>query len=117
MKNRLAVLFLVLVSITFQPARLRAQESQSGHGQPEPPMAGIHWAKGQGPAGAGGAGSSPNMTSHGGPIMFTTETKAIFWGLNWNNSSFVSDKIDGLDSFYFGIGYSAYAVTSNDYTD
>ena len=121
MKNR--VIFLVLtfvVLMTFKSVALLAQEIQSGHGQPEPPMAGVHWAKGQTPdhgAKAGGSGSSPNLSLHGGNIMFTAQTTAIFWGQNWGNATFIGDKISGLDTFYSDIGYSAYARTSDEYTD
>jgi len=49
--------------------------------------------------------------------MFTAQTTAIFWGQNWSNSTFVGDKVTGLGVFYNGIGYSAYADTSDEYTD
>ncbi len=68
MKNR--VIFLVLtfvVLMTVESVALLAQDIQSGHGRPEPPMAGIHWAKGQAPhhgAKAGGAGNSDLYGPH-----------------------------------------------------
>src|SRR4051812_7893722 len=49
------------------------------------------------PAG-GGRVSSPVMTSHGGTVLITNKTQAIFWG-NWSNPG---DKIDGVDSFFQG---------------
>ena len=57
-----------------------------------------------------------NMTYHGGVIMPTVVTKAIFWGQSWANSSFVGDKITGIDSFYSGFGGSNYAQISDEYT-
>ena len=57
------------------------------------------------------------MSYHGGKILTSTVTRAIFWGPSWNNSAFVGDKIGGLDSFYNGFGGSNYAVTSTEYTD
>src|SRR5205807_918073 len=93
-----------------------AQDSQDGKGKPEPPAV-VHWAKGQAPDHGAKAKSSPNMSWHGGNIIFTTQTTAIFWGPNWNNTAFKGDKIGGLDAFYRGIGYSTYARTSDEYTD
>jgi hypothetical protein len=43
-------------------------------------------------------------------------TKAIFWGPSWTNSTFVGDKIDGLDSWYTGFNGSRYAMTSDEYS-
>ena len=85
MKSCVMFLILMLVGIMpFQPVSLSAQDVRSGHGNPEPPMAGIQWARGHAPdhsAHAGGASSSsPNLIWHGGNIMFTTETTSIFWG-------------------------------------
>src|SRR5438477_12362331 len=101
MKNR--VVFLVLtfaVLMTFESVVLFAEDIQSGHGQAEPPMARIQWARGEAPGHTATTSSSPNLTWHGGNIMFTAQTTAIFWGKNWNNSTFRGDKISGLDSFY-----------------
>ncbi len=56
------------------------------------------------------------MTYHGGVIMPTAITKTIFWGPSWTNSSFVGDKITGLDSFYTGFSTSNYSKTSDEYT-
>jgi hypothetical protein len=60
--------------------------------------------------------SSALMTFHGGSILTTSSTHAIFWGANWSNSSFVGDKISGLSDFYNGFGGSNYAGTSTEYT-
>lgn len=80
----------------------------------EPPMRGIHWIRGF--AHGHGGGGSPLMTWHGGDIMTTAATQSIFWGTNWANSSFVGDKITGLDTWYSGFGSSHYSATSNEYT-
>jgi hypothetical protein len=67
---------------------------------------------------AGGArSSSPLLIDHNGPILKTTSAGAIFWGPSWGNSAFVGDKIAGLDSWYQGVTSSAYARTSDEYTD
>ena len=81
--------------------------------KPEPPMRGIHWARGHQPP---AAQANPDMTWHGGNILTSTQTAAIFWGTNWGNSSFVSDKITGLDSWYNGVGGSTYGATADEYT-
>src|SRR3954452_3257240 len=73
--------------------------------QKAPPMLGIHWAKDFQPnaraaeeakeAKPARPRSSPNMTFHGGVIMTTTNSKAIFWGTSWANYS--GDKMSGID--------------------
>lgn len=78
----------------------------------EPPMLGIHWAKGY--AHSGAATTSPNMTFHGGTVMVSTSAASIFWGTSWATSP--GDKISGMDSWYSGFGGSNYAVTSDEYT-
>jgi hypothetical protein len=80
-----------------------------GQGAHEPPMLGVHYAKGS----KGGGGGSPDMTSHGGPIMTSSVTAAIFWGAGWASPG---DKISGMDSWYKGFGGSAYAGASTEYT-
>jgi len=92
--------------------------------QKEPPMLGIHWARDFQPnARANEAAkeakparprSSPDMTFHGGVIMPSSNTKAIFWGTSWANYS--GDKITGIDSFYTGFSGSNYAKTSDEYS-
>jgi hypothetical protein len=57
-----------------------------------------------------------NMTYHGGKILPTVQTKAIFWGPSWANSTFVGDKISGIDSWYSGFSGSNYAKTVDEYT-
>ena len=84
---------------------------------PEPPMMGIHWARGANAAGTHGGTSSPQMTFHGGNVMYTSTTAPIYWGVSWGNASFVGDKMTGLQSFYQGEGGSSYAGTADEYTD
>jgi hypothetical protein len=94
---------------------LLALDPKDGHGKPEPPMAGTHWARGNAPhTTAGRGGRSPNMSWHNGPNMKTAEVTAIFWGSSWSETS---DKVTGMDSFYSGITGSPYATTSNEYYD
>jgi len=87
-------------------------DSVNGQGANEPPMLGIHWAKGQG----GNAGSSPDMTWHGGTVLPATVTAAIFWGANWQDATFTADKVSGLDTWYNGFGNSNYAKTNVEYS-
>ncbi|HEU0054825.1 MAG TPA: hypothetical protein VFQ39_16685, partial [Longimicrobium sp.] len=81
-------------------------------GRREPPMLGIHWARGQGQP----APSSPLMTWHQGEILTTTAVQPIFWGTSWSNPTFVGQKITGLADFYSGVGGSRYAGTNTEYT-
>ena len=80
----------------------------------DPPMRGIHWARGHQSAKAGGG--NPDLIWHGGNIMETAQTAAIFWGSKWSNPSFTSDKITGLDSWYRGVGGTKYASSVDEYT-
>jgi hypothetical protein len=77
-----------------------------------PPMLGIHWAR-EHAASHARPTRSPLMTYHGGKIMKTATTQAIFWGPSWSNPG---DKITGIDLFYAGHGGSNYAKTSEEYT-
>jgi hypothetical protein len=92
------------------------RQDLSGTNGNEPPMLGIHWARGQDPFTRVdfGARRTANMTYHGGKIMPTAVTKAIFWGTSWPNYS--GDEITGIDSFYVGFSGSNYAKTSDEYT-
>jgi hypothetical protein len=110
-------LWMIVVLFAVQSVTLLAQDAQSSQRDPEPPMAGIHWAKGQTHPAAAKTAGSPDMTWHGGPIMPTAATVAIFWGTRWSDATFTGDKVSGLDSFYTGMGLSKYANTCNEYTD
>jgi hypothetical protein len=57
---------------------------------------------------------SANMTYHGGKIMPTAVSTAIFWGTSW--ATYTGDEITGTDEFYTGFSNSSYAKTSDEYT-
>src|SRR5258708_22980453 len=80
---------------------------------PDPPMLGLHWGRDFNPSPRASAKprSSPDMTYHGGKIMITAVTQAIFWGTSWSDGTFVADKVTGLDSWYTGFSNSNYAGT------
>jgi hypothetical protein len=113
------LLFLLVSFAVFSFGQTRdSQESNrqdltAVNGQHEAPMLGIHWARGFNPAVRALKGNNPDMTYHGGVIMPSTASEAIFWGPRWSNSSFVGDKITGLDSWYAGFSNSNYAKTSD----
>ncbi len=104
-----------VIVIAFGSIAILGLDSQTDHGKGEPKGAAIHWAKGQAPGQSGRGGKSPNLTYHGGPVMQTTRSKAIFWGTSW--ASYSGDKISGVDSFYAGLGASTYAGTTNEFAD
>jgi hypothetical protein len=111
------VLFLVPFCAFGQSADKAEVQDLSLKG--EPPMLGIHWSRDFNPSSrahdAGhGARRNPNMTFHGGIIMTTALTEAIFWGTSW--STYSGDKITGMESWYTGFGGSDYAKTSDEYT-
>lgn len=86
-----------------------------------PAIRGIHWSREahaarQHEARVSGARTrSPLMTNHGGRIMPSAVTKAIFWGPSWSNAGFAGDKITGLDAWYTGHSLSNYAKTVDEY--
>jgi hypothetical protein len=73
--------------------------------------------------GAHGAGNphknrNAQLVYHGGTVMTSgASVQSIFWGSSWSNTTFAGDKISGLDSFYSGVGGTAYAGTNTEYTD
>jgi len=97
---------------------------------PEPPMLGPHFARGERSDavkarhhhdhGANVAPdttvTSPDVIWHNGPVLPASTTTTIFWGKKWAKSSFVADKISGLDSWYEGFAGSTYAATADEYT-
>jgi hypothetical protein len=70
-----------------------------------------HLFHGRGDAGHSGGGGSPLMTSHGGTVLTSNKTMAIFWG-DWTNPG---DKVTGVDSFFQGWGGSHMAGDSTEY--
>jgi hypothetical protein len=127
MKNRIFLASILIGSMVFGSATLFAQDAIDGHGSQEPPMAGVHWAKGEnngqgngqpdgngnGNAGFGGGGVKL-LQYHGGPVQHGTSVTPIFWGPGWSTPG---DKIVGLTAFYNGVGGSSYAATNTEYTD
>lgn len=98
----------------FASISLFGQDAQSGHGAPEPPMAGIQWARGQGPSNHARPSSSPDLLYHGGPVQHGVYVQPIFWGSTWSSEA---PKISDMDTFYSGVGGSSYAKTNTEYTD
>jgi len=81
------------------------------------PQAGTVWERGLETAAAHSAHvSSPNLIYHGGPVhTASTGVHAIFWGTSWASSP--GDRINGMSTFYGGVGNTAYLGTNSEYTD
>jgi len=120
MKKGNAMRKLLLVSLVLQSfVGLAFASDNDSSNASEPEMLGIHWtheAQKIHQAAAGRASKSPNMTYHGGKIMPTAVMQTIFWGPSWANSTFIGDKIAGLESWYVGHSNSNYAKTVDEYT-
>jgi hypothetical protein len=129
MKKYLAAVAILSIALSASGQALSQPESGaedlSKPAGVEPPMLGIHWARGfepnflakhaqKGPAGVHGRKTSVNMLWHNGEILTTAVTESIFWGTSWGTYS--GDKISGLDLWYDGFGGSNYAKTSDEYT-
>jgi hypothetical protein len=61
-----------------------------------------------------GGGGSVLMTAHGGTVLTSNQTVAIFWGTSWPSST--SDIVGGIDSFFGGWGGSHMAGDSTEYS-
>ncbi|HEY6035592.1 MAG TPA: hypothetical protein VIV58_15065 [Kofleriaceae bacterium] len=85
-----------------------ATGEQGLHGAPEH----LQFAK-DAHGGGGGGGGSPLMTAHGGTVLTSNTTHAIFWGTSWSTNP--GDKITGMDAFFSGFGGSTYAKASTEY--
>lgn len=100
-----------------QPDRSPVEDLSWPNGK-EPPLLGIHWARGFNPnsnASINGAGSDyPLMDYHGGKIMTTANITAIFWGKGW--ATYTGDEFVGMDDWYTGFSNSYYAAASDEYT-
>ena len=66
---------------------------------------------------AGGGGKLYPLLWHNGVVKHSTTVVPVFWGSRWSSSSFVGDKVSGLDSLYKGIGNTAYLRTNGEYYD
>jgi hypothetical protein len=111
------LLFAALLAVPGVASASAADQPEDLNVKNRPPILGIHWARGEAPASLARPRRSPNMTYHGGKIMPTAVSKAIFWGPSWAKSTFVGDKITGLDAWYTGHDNSNYARTVDEYTD
>lgn len=58
-----------------------------------------------------------NLLWHNGPVMHSTTVVPVYWGTRWGNSSFVGDKISGLDTIYSRVGGTGYSRTNGEYYD
>jgi hypothetical protein len=98
---------------------LNAQDANKNPNKHEPAILGPHWVRGV--ASAHAAGSNPDMSYHGGPILPNVTVKAIFWGSSW--PTYTGDEISGLDKWYKYVGTtkngggSSYFATVNEYND
>jgi len=112
--NRFALVFFLCCS-----SLLFAQSPNRNPNKNEPPMLGPHWTREQAKVHA--ASTSNDLLYHGGPILPSVTTKAIFWGSSWG--TYTGDKITGMDKWYTYVGTvsggngSAYEATVNEYTD
>ncbi len=112
-------LVLILSAIIAGSSLALADEPEDLNNKNKAPMLGPHWSRDVAPgrhARTARTRSSPNMSYHGGEIMPTVVSTAIFWGPSWTNTQFTGDKITGLDAWYTGHSDSNYAATVNEYT-
>lgn len=93
-----------------------SQDDLDAQANGKPDDAVVHWARGE--AKPGGGAGSPNLVYHGGTVMTAgAYVEPIFWGTSWSSSSFVADKVTGMQAFYSGMSGSSYDKTNSEYTD
>lgn len=98
---------------TSQSPTVSALDTTDGHGRPEPPMLGVHYARNAKPG--GGARTSPLLQYHGGLVQTSNSlVNPIYWGASWSSSN---PKIGALDGFYTAAGGTAYMGTNTEYTN
>jgi hypothetical protein len=85
---------------------------------PEVQKNGIAYAKGH-TAGHGPAGKALLLYHNGGVMTSGAAVTAIFWGTSWPSDVALgaNGKVAGIDTFYGGVGGSAYLATNTEYTD
>ena len=77
------------------PGELDGQQSQAVENDPMH----IHWQKEARPGGGGGGGAS-NLVDHGGRVLASSNTYAIWWG---SQRSFPADAEDGYERFILAV--------------
>src|SRR5438132_7109354 len=83
------------------------------HGQPEPDMLGVHWAKDHTPP-PFARGGTQLLSYHNGPVIGSAaieggagiEVKPIYWGAGWSSDPYQlqQSKPTFLAAFYGGVG-------------
>jgi hypothetical protein len=63
----------------------------------------------------GGGHKTFPLLFHGGSVLTSNKTYAIWWGSQWSSAIFAGDKIAGMESFFADFGGSNYAATGDEY--
>ena len=108
----LPALLLCALSLTAQDA-MTTPDVNKNPNKKEPPVLGPHWSRDA--AHQKNAGSSPDMSYHGGPILPSVSVEAIWWGSSW--PTYKGDEITGMDNWYKAVGGTSYAATVDEYND
>jgi hypothetical protein len=59
--------------------------------------------------------ASGAMNFYGGPVLTHPSVRVLYSGIQWKNSTFVADKIAGIDAFFKGYAGSSYAKSADEY--
>ena len=105
--------WLLLATMFLSAFSLPAQDVNKNPNKKEPPILGPHWTNGS--TKSHNAGSNPDMTYHGGPVLPSATVKAIWWGMSW--PSYSGDKITGIDKLYSSLSGTSYEATVDEYKD
>ncbi len=92
-------LVAVLAFLSFASLALaqRIDEPNGKHTQ-------LYPTKDRAPGFAGGGGGGGNLINHGGPVITTAQTVAIFWGSEWGSSASPSALAQTISGFFGQFG-------------
>ena len=115
MKHALSlVLVLTAACVTNESATEQDLDTTDGNGQPDNAMLGLHYARGEAQSSAATPGTP--LLWHNGAVMNNAAVQAIYWGTSWASTTYQSDKISGLDTFYGGLNNTSYMASNTEYT-
>ena len=123
-----ALIFNVAAEYPHQAENYAQSEVEELAPQGSSPVVNYHWSKAaqsaQHPLASSSISAIPLVTAHHDPnnpnsplgVLSTVNTTLLFWGSNWKNPAFASDKVIGLKYWYKNLEGSTYKNTVSEYT-
>jgi hypothetical protein len=118
--NRKWIIAMVVVTVVCLASVVAAASTANAAGGPPSIAAGpaFGFVPSRNANHTGARGHVSLLQWHFGDVRHDATTVVpVFWGSNWSDSTFVGDKVTGLDDLYSHVGGSGYAHTNSEYTD